>query len=58
MPLAFRGIEMHRRQYTSFGWRASSSICVYSLISPPTIERNPAITLPTMPRLRTTKPNT
>src|SRR6185437_2195509 len=43
----------------SVAWRrASSSIWVYSLISPPTIERNPAITLPPMPRLRTTRPNT
>src|SRR5690349_4043628 len=38
--------------------RASSSSCVYSVISPPTMERRPARILPPSPRLRTTTPNT
>ena len=43
----------------SVAWRrASSSIWVYSLISPPTIERRPAMMLPPRPRLRTTTPKT
>src|SRR5579864_8233400 len=43
----------------STAWRrASSRSCVYSVISPPTIERSPAMMLPPSPRLRTTTPNT
>src|SRR5271165_3786556 len=41
----------------SRAWRrASSRSWVYSWISPPTIERRPAITFPPSPRLRTTTP--
>src|SRR6202521_4899203 len=38
--------------------RASSRSSVYSTISPPPSERNPAMMLPPRPRLRTTSPNT
>ena len=43
----------------SIAWRrVSSRRLVYSWISPPPSERSPAITLPPIPRLRTTRPNT
>src|ERR1700753_3899213 len=38
--------------------RASSRSWVYSVISPPTMDRRPAMMLPPNPRLRTTTPNT
>src|SRR6185369_14761827 len=43
----------------STAWRrASSRSCVYSVISPPTSDRRPAMMFPPSPRLRTTTPNT
>src|ERR1700694_3854999 len=38
--------------------RVSSTILVYSTISPPAIDRRPAMMLPPRPRLRTTTPKT
>src|ERR1700758_208033 len=57
MTIAFAPIAVAFCTMRSSAWRrASSSIWVYSWISPPTIERNPAMKLPPIPRLRTTTP--
>ena len=59
MTMAFAPIIAAFCDIRSVAWRrASSSICVYSVISPPTRERRPATKLPPMPRLRTTTPKT
>src|SRR5665811_2447155 len=47
------------RTSRSIAWRrVSSSSSVYSWISPPPMERSPAMMLPPRPRLRTTSPKT
>src|SRR6201995_5635419 len=57
MRMAFAPIALALCVSRSSAWRrASSSICVYSWISPPTIDRSPAIRLPPRPLLRTTTP--
>jgi hypothetical protein len=55
--MAFAPIALAFCTSRSSAWRrASSSICVYSWISPPTIDRSPAMRLPPRPLLRTTTP--
>src|SRR5215475_326535 len=55
--IAFAPIAVAFCTSRSSAWRrASSSICVYSWISPPTIDRSAATRLPPRPLLRTTTP--